>query len=166
MQRNLKKFVRNILISVIGLLVILAALAMIYVWYSGHQDPAKTEPTVPAATTYQPFIKPKKPGPNVPVGVAMQSMTSPVAPGETVSLDIRTRPDATCNISAVYNKTITERSPELITKTADDFGMVNWSWVTDRNVPLGKWPVTITCVYEKKSGVLVADLVIALPKNN
>jgi hypothetical protein len=48
--------------------------------------------------------------------------------------------------------------PGLVKKTADEYGMVSWTWGVSRSVPVGKWPVTVTCAIGKHSGVVIGDL--------
>lgn len=158
-KRN-NKTIRNVLISVFTLLVLIVLAGVIYTWVMGMVKP----PEVPVQDIMPKDSKPKiiehtMPSENVPVGVSIQSMTTPIEPGSNVMLIIKTRPLATCTITAVYDKVASVDSG-LSKKTADDFGTVTWTWTVEESVPIGKWPVTVTCAYGKKSGVVIGDLVV------
>jgi hypothetical protein len=118
---------------------------------------APVQPTPPAT------IKAIKPATNAVVGASVQEITIPVAPGANASISIKTVPTASCNISVIYDKTASKDSG-LSVKRADDFGIITWTWTVDKSAPIGTWPVKVTCTYNKKSAVVQADLLVALPK--
>jgi hypothetical protein len=91
--------------------------------------------------------------------VSIQSITSPVAPGDNASIYIHTNRDSKCTITAVYNN-IPSKDAGLSPKTADEYGLASWSWTVESTVPVGKWPVTVTCVWNKKIAVVVGDLIV------
>jgi hypothetical protein len=151
--------VRNIAISFVVILVIAVGTGAAYTWYMGTQKVASTVVAEPVVTT-SPVIKPTKPAENASVGVSVQSLLTPITPGSNTSITIRTTPSATCIISVVYND-VPSTDSGLKAQQADDFGMATWTWTVGPSVPLGKWPVKVTCTYNKKSGVVQGDLVVA-----
>lgn len=156
MNKAAKKALKVVAAFVIVTVVILVGL-LLYSWLSA--------PEVPAASVADPKAKPqlaedKKEvalDPTAPVGVAAQSITSPLLPGSNALIVVKTRPEALCNIVVEYNK-IKSTDTGLSEKQADDRGMVQWSWAVEESVSVGKWPVTVTCLYNEKSGVLISDL--------
>lgn len=156
-----KLFIKTfIAASVVGVLVLAAG--FVYTWYMGQGQP-KTDAVASVQTdqqvSKQPEIKHVEPAANAAVGAAVQLIESPVAAGNDSSLTIRTNPGAKCDIKVEYNK-IPSNAEGLHTKTADEFGIVSWSWYVGTSVPAGKWPVTVTCSKNGKSGVVTADLVV------
>lgn len=152
------KTIRNIVISFVVILVLAFGAGAGYTWYMGKQNVASTVVAEPVEAVT--VIKPTKPADNAPVGVSVQSLISPIAPGLNTSITIRTTPSATCDISVVY-KDVQSTDSGLKAQQADDFGMATWTWTVGPSVPLGKWPVKVTCSYNKKSGVVQGDLVVA-----
>jgi cytoskeletal protein RodZ len=151
---------RNIAISTAVLLVLVVGAGVAYTWYMGQQAPVSTAITAEPEPVSQVTIKPTQPAANAPVGASIQMMTSPVAPGSNVSATIKTTPTATCTILVEYDK-VASKDSGLSKKVADDFGVVMWTWTVEETVPVGKWPVTITCALGKKSGVVIGDLVVS-----
>lgn len=123
----------------------------------------KTSPApvvkVEAQTNMQPTVKHVAVAENAPVGASVQLLTSPVAPGSNASITIKTLPITNCTISVVYDKTASKDSG-LAAKISDEFGSITWAWTVEPTVPVGKWPVTVTCARGKKSGVVIGDLVV------
>jgi hypothetical protein len=118
------------------------------------------ETIVPVKTTTKPTATgPVQLAPNAKEGVAVQSLSSPVAPGENASIYIHTNRDSKCTITVVYNK-IPSKDAGLAPKTADEFGLVSWSWTVEASAPVGKWPVTVTCEWNKKIAVVIDDLIV------
>lgn len=159
-KRN-KKILRNILISLASLLLLAVVLGVLYTWIMGmtQQPPEVPVKDITPKDSKPKVIKHTMPAEDAPVGASIQSMTTPIEPGSNVMLVVKTRPLATCTITAVYNKVASVDSG-LSKKTADDFGTVSWTWTVEESVPVGKWPVTVTCSYGKKSGVVIGDLVV------
>lgn len=141
-----------------SLLVLLIGAGVLYVWLGSSEAPSATIAEPKAKSQLQekeaPVLDPK-----APVGVSVQSVDSPVAPGQNVVLIGKTKPEAICQIKVEYNKVLSKDSG-LHEKTADDFGVIQWSWAVEETTPLGTWPITITCAKDEKSGVVVADLVV------
>ncbi|RWZ78317.1 MAG: hypothetical protein EOT05_00945 [Candidatus Microsaccharimonas sossegonensis] len=96
---------------------------------------------------------------NVPANASVQSLTSPVRPGDNASISVKGNPGSTCTIKVEYNK-VSSTDSGLIAKKTDEFGVITWSWFVEATVPEGKWPVTINCEYNKKTAVVIANLVV------
>lgn len=159
------KRVRNIAITVVALLVLAIGGGVGYTWYMGQQAvPAapvsasiETAPTAPAPKHVQPAA-------NAPASAAIQMLSSPVAPGSNASIDVKTNPGADCTISVLYNK-VASTDSGLSHKVADDYGLISWTWTIEKTVPLGKWPVKVTCIHNKLSAVVQGDIVVAKSDN-
>jgi hypothetical protein len=54
----------------------------------------------------------------------------------------------------------------LAQKNADEYGLLSWTWTVEPTVPLGKWPVKISCAYDGKGAFVQGDLVVAKPVAN
>lgn len=159
---RLPKFIITTFISIIALAGLLVGGGVAYTWYMGQNEVAITAATAEPADT-QPIIreiKPSKPSPDARVGASVHMLTSPVAPGDNASITIKTIPTAQCKISVVYG-TVTSKDSGLLPKVADDFGLTTWTWTVEESVPHGKWPVNVSCEYNKRSAVVVGDLVVA-----
>ena len=150
--------IRNIAISFVVILVLAVGTGAGYTWYMGKQKVASTVVAEPVQTS--PAIIPTKPAENASVGVSVQSLLTPITPGSNTSITIRTTPSAACTISVVYND-VPSTDSGLKAEQADDFGMATWTWTVGVSVPLGKWPVKVACSYNKHSGVVQGDLVVA-----
>jgi hypothetical protein len=136
---------------------------MLYVWLNGQMSAVVPEATVtPNDAMVQ--IKPVKPAEDAATGVSIQSFTTPVTPGSNASITIKTNSDATCSITVVYDEEASVDSG-LSPKIADEFGIAMWVWTVEASVPVGEWPVTITCVRNGQSGVVVGDLEVIYPTN-
>lgn len=153
------KTIRNTAISIAVLLVLTVGAGVAYTWYMGQQKPVTTVTEVEEVES-APTIKHVKPADNVPVGVSIQTLTTPIVPGSNASVIIKTNPGASCTIKVEYNS-VQSKDSGLASKVADDFGTVTWAWTVEATVPEGKWPVTITCIKGKLSGVVIGDLVVS-----
>src|SRR5689334_10995980 len=127
---------------------------------SGYVEPASIDTSAKPGN----LITPTKPAPGSNIGVAVHSLSSPIAPGSQASILIRTTPTATCKITAKY-KEVLSTDPGLVDKTADEYGMADWSWFVEDTVPEGKWPVEVTCTFGEKSARVIGDMVVAKPKD-
>lgn len=154
-------FLRNMIISFTILSVIFLCGGIAYTWYIGQNN-------VEASAVIEPVLlsKPRTTTPvkhvqsaNARVSASVQSMTSSVAPGSQASITVRTNPDAQCTISVVYDKTAST-DPGLASKIADEYGMITWTWMVEPSVPIGKWPVKVTCVMGANSGVVGGNLLV------
>lgn len=148
---------RNIGITVAVMLLLFGIAGVLYVLLAGGEHASKKN-AVPVASTSEPFTaKPTPPAANAQEGVAIGSLTSPAPKGSNVALTARTNAGSNCTISAVYAGKPSYDSG-LAPKKADDFGTVTWTWTIDSSVPVGKWPVTVTCTYNGRTGVMVGSL--------
>lgn len=164
---HLPKLALNIAITIVVLLALVAVAGVGYTWYSG-QHTAASQSSANAVLEPKPIptIQPTIPSATAKVGAAIEMLTSPIVPGSEASITVKTKAFSTCSISVVYDKT-PSKDPRLVSQTADDFGIVNWSWDVGPTVPLGKWPVKVTCVQGKLSGAVQGDqyVVKQLPAN-
>jgi hypothetical protein len=152
------KIIRNIVISVIALLLLLVGGGVTYTWYIGQKEPIKPDTEIaPVKQEVNPIPKPTKPAANAKASAVIQSLSSPINPGSNASVYARTLAGSECTIQVVYNN-VASKDSGLKPKIADDYGTVNWTWTVENTVPIGKWPVTVTCVYNKTSAVVRADL--------
>lgn len=157
-KKRIVRSIRNVAISVGVLIVLLVAAGGIYTWIIGQNSvPNKVATT--ADSTPVPAIKHVDPAPNVQESASVQSLTSPVAPGDNASVIIKTNPGSWCTITVVYDKTASTDSG-LTGKTSDDFGSVSWTWTVDTTAPVGKWPVTVTCLRNKLTAIVIGDLIV------
>ncbi len=155
---RINKTIKKTFITAFILLVLFLIAGTIYVLVSDRNPiPIQENKTAVKQQQLPNAFKPKLPGANAPEGVAVASLTSPVKAGTNASISILTNARSTCKISVTYkDKTSTDSG--LVTKKANDYGSVTWTWSVESTVPAGKWPVKVTCVYNKKSGVVIADL--------
>jgi hypothetical protein len=158
-KKRIAHFIRNVLISILVLIVVFVGAGAIYTWVVGKS--AKPVPTVTEDTTTVKTTTIKSPqiDPNAPESVSVQSLTTPVAPGENASVLIKTNPGSWCTIIVSYNE-VNSKDSGLVGKTSDEFGSVTWTWTVDASAPEGKWPVKVTCVRNSKSAVVIGDLIV------
>jgi hypothetical protein len=144
-------------LSALILLILFAVAGVVYVRFGGTSS--KQASSTNAAPPPQQLSLPAahKPDPKAPVGVALQSLYTPVKAGQNTSITIKTTPTAKCTIKVTYDGHASADSG-LAAKNADEYGMATWSWTVEKTVPAGKWPVAVTCVYNKHSGFLQKDL--------
>ncbi|HET8884526.1 MAG TPA: hypothetical protein VFM68_03580 [Candidatus Saccharimonadales bacterium] len=163
-MRGVAKFVRNTVISVGVLLVVLVGGGVAYTWYMGQQ-PVENTPAVaaPIAPKPAPVIKASKPAPNAKPSASVQLLTTPVMPGENASINVKTLAAAKCTITVVYDE-VPSKDSGLGPKVADEFGIISWAWTVEPTVPLGKWPVTVTCTYNKRPAVVQGMLEVVAEK--
>lgn len=154
---RVKRFIRNTAIATAVVFVVLVGAGVAYTWWMG-KTPAPVV-VLEEQSTPPPRVEATPVAENSPVSASVQSLTSPVLVGDNVLLTVKTRPDATCTIKVEYNK-IPSNDSGLVARVADDFGIVTWSWTVDQSAPVGKWPVTVTCVLGERSAVVVGDLVV------
>ena len=158
-KKKRNKIIIALVINILVLIIIGLLLVVWYIWQSGQ----KTVEVEPLPAVKQQVIEKPKADPTGPVGVSTQVFTSPVQQGANVSLAIRTRAEAACSITVTYDK---EKSNDagLLPKTADEFGVVQWTWTVESSRPVGKWPVDITCGLGKESGYHKEELEV-IPKS-
>lgn len=164
MKQRMLKLARNILISVVVLLVLCVGGGVAYTWYEGQQGPvAAITPVASQPVPAEPVMRPPQLSPNAAESAAVQMLTSPVAPGTKASVTVKTNPVSQCTIVVEYDKK-PSTDPNLVTQTADAYGIVSWSWTVPSTAPLGTWPVKITCTANKKAAFVQGDLEVAPPK--
>ncbi len=152
MKLRIPKVIRKIVISFIVLVVLFVAAGVVYVLVTD----GKPTPPPPAKKVVQqvPALpKPVAPGANSPEGVSIESPPLPVTPGSNDSVTAMTDAGSKCSISVVYNG-VQSTDSGLAPKTADAYGNVSWTWTVGSSVPVGTWPVNVTCVYNGRSGVM------------
>jgi hypothetical protein len=156
------KVIRNTAIGIVALLMLTVGGGVAYTWYVGEYgtEVAPVTVTPPQAAPTAPSMTRVKPAPDAVVSASIQMLTSPVAPGENSSVTVRTIPDAKCKITVMYGEVASQDSG-LVAKTADEYGMVSWAWTVEESVPLGEWPVEVTCANAKNSAVVKGDLIVA-----
>lgn len=144
----------------IGLVLLVFAVVggIVYTWYTGQQKTALIKQAPPARTGGTNFKPPKVPS-NAKIGVSIQSSMLQVKPGENASVTVRTNPEAICTVSVKYNK-VPASDSGLIQKTADEFGVADWSWTVPVGTPKGKWPVDVTCKNKVYSAVVSGELIV------
>jgi hypothetical protein len=94
-------------------------------------------------------------------------LSTPVIPGANADMTIKSVEGVTCKIVIELNKTQLKDSG-LADKQTDEFGVVSWSWTIPADAPLGKWPVTVTCISPVKKSAMVQgvlEIVKTLPEN-
>jgi hypothetical protein len=87
--------------------------------------------------------------------VTLVNLTSPVQTNSQVTLTIRTATGAECKGTVHYR----ERTQGLIPKTANNQGMVTWSWRLGKDVR-GNFPIDVLCTQGDKRGSLSVTLVV------
>lgn len=61
---------------------------------------------------------------------------------------ILTNPRVICSI-AVFYKSGRSRAAGLGPKTADDHGLITWTWMIGTRTTPGEWPIVVECGKEK-----------------
>jgi hypothetical protein len=153
------KTIRNIILTVVILLAITVGAGVAYVLFTGKDISSDSETSQPDTTPDIGLPKPHQPSPNAPESAGIEAFNTPVKAGENSSLSVKTLPSSNCVITVTY-KDVPSKDSGLAPKTADDYGNVSWSWTVDKTAPAGKWPVKVTCMYNKKSAVVIGDLVV------
>ncbi len=156
---------RNTLIASVILLIVIIGIGLFYVWLMGlHSKPAGVA-TSTTQTERPDILKPRKMPDNIPIGSSIQSLTTPVAPGDNVSLTLRTTESAVCTIKVIHVDTY-DRELARVTdsglgdKTADDFGVVSWTWTMPSNAAIATWRADIMCTRGDKSTRSVGEIVV------
>lgn len=158
-SKTLAERLKGLGIAVAVLFALLICGVVAYVWFMGQQAPSSNvskEDSTPARR-----VESSTPtmAENAPVGVYIQSFPDEVGYGDTANVQVHTRVDATCSVTIKYNQK-DEVGVGLEDKTASKYGLVSWNWVIDTSIPPGTWPVTVTCAYGDKSGVMTQDLTV------
>ena len=156
-MNRVAKIAVKISISAVVLLVLIVGGGITYIWYSGQNSPDISAEEVPKAVKTKIISKPIKPADDAVVGASVQSLTSPVLPGTNSSIIVKTTPESKCLISVMYDK-VASTDSGLAPKTADEYGVVTWTWTVGSSIPVGKYPVKVTCTRGKMSGVTAGTL--------
>ncbi len=159
-RARLPKPLRNALISAAVLLLVLVGGGVAYTYILGQSGPGDAAKAgLPVTTADEPVFKPIKPAADAKESASVETITSPVARGTNSSVTIKTNAASKCTISVVYSDKASTDSG-LVTKIADDYGVVSWTWTVGTDVPVGTWPVKVTCAYHTQTAVVQADLVV------
>jgi hypothetical protein len=155
---RIPKVVRRTLITALILLLLAGIGGVAFTYFGGdsnnkQQTASKNVPAPPKPLEF----KPPAPDPKAAVGAAVESLESPVVVGSNTGINVKTTAGASCAISVKY-KDNESKDSGLITKNADIYGLVSWTWTVPAGTPLGTWPVKVTCTYNKKSGVVIGNL--------
>lgn len=152
------------MIIAVILLTITIAAGLFYVWLMGLQEKPST--TTSAPTTNKPsFLTPHKLPDNVAIGSSIQSISSPVSPGDNASLTVRTTESAVCSVKIIHldssQKELARVTDSgLSDKTADEFGMLTWTWTMPSDAATAKWTADVYCSRGDKSTHSVGELVV------
>lgn len=145
--------------TVLILSILAVGAGMSYTWYMGKQKP-DVAAMQPAPVSHGPAVfKPPKVASDAKIGTAIQMNTTEAKVGDNASMSVRTNPEADCTIVVKYGAVIAKDSG-LITKQADEYGIVSWSWTVAAGTPPGKSSVEVTCKNKKYSSVVIGDMVV------
>lgn len=148
--------------SALFLLLVIVAAGIAYIKYSGENESA-SPPPVPAGVE-APVIRPPKISPKAKESAVIESISSPVKRGSTASINVRTNPNSKCKIEVNYkdkgDNEIQYKNSLLAEKKADDYGVISWEWPIAGSASPGGWKVEVTCVYNKKSAVVIGDMLV------
>lgn len=153
--RRTSKVLRKAIISSLALVILFAGAGLGYTYYMDKQNSVNAlKSSTNAADQQGVAIKPEKPSPNAPESVSLEVLSTPIARGQTNTVTIKTQANSSCTIAVTYLGGIFAHDPGLITKTADDFGTVNWNWNIGPTAPLGQGTVKINCTFYKKTAMV------------
>lgn len=85
--------------------------------------------------------------------ITVLSLTSPVKQNSTAQLDIKTAPMSLCAITVTLPSGSQSTAKGLENKTADDSGLINWSWKINWNTKPGIANIDLTC---SKDGLVIS----------
>jgi hypothetical protein len=155
LRLRLPKTIRNTLVSIIILIGLFVAAGTAYVLISGRST---SQPAVSDVQIKPPTLpKPSQPSPKAPESAAVEALTSPVSAGANSSVSVKTNAGSSCTISVTYND-VPSKDSGLTPKVADAYGTVTWTWTVDKSAAIGTWPVKVTCAYNGRSAVVIANL--------
>lgn len=75
-------------------------------------------------------------------------------------MSVRTIDGASCKIAVMNENKQSMIDPGLVTKTADEFGMVSWTWTVPYSAAIGNWNVDVNCYRNAKSGFGRGELIV------
>lgn len=153
---------KKVLVFSLVLALLYSVLGVIYIWYVGKESASADEMQLVESTqktTTAPITHVQQDS-NANVGASVQYTSTPLKAGSEAAISVRTSSFATCDIKFTYKDNLDSKAEGLITKTADDYGSVDWHWIVDKDAPVGEWPVTVTCRKNTKSGVVISRIKI------
>lgn len=153
MKARIPKTIRNTVISIFVLVLLFIAGGVAYVLITDRSTPKQRPIAAAAKAETDPVLKPTPPAANAPEGVSVEAVMSPVAAGSNSSITARTNAGSACTIAVSYNG-VQSTDSGLTAKTADAYGNVTWTWTVNSSVPVGTWPIKVTCTYHGRSGVV------------
>lgn len=157
------RFTRGVAFGVVLIATILIGIGFIYTWYSGKNARIVQEKVENEKSTN--IIKHNAPPQDAAVGVSVQTLTQQVIPGSEVSMSVRTTDGASCKIAVMNDSKQSMTDSDLVTKTADEYGMVNWTWTVPYSAALGSWNVDVNCYRYAKSGFGRGELIVVSQLN-
>ena len=159
-RRRVKRRRLAVILTIVILLLLLTlmSVAVFYMWYTSNKTDVK--PTAIQTTLQSTPVSPPKAAVDTPVGVAISTLSTPIASGSNASVSIRTKQAAACTITFTYANKEKSTDSGLMPKTADEYGVVSWSWSIEQNRPAGTYSLEITCARDGKSGYRQADVVV------
>lgn len=161
-KKRYLKTALKVVLSAAVLLFLLVAAGMLYVKYTGDQSNSADQsvPEPPAQLT----VKPPEISPKAKESVAIETLSSPIKRGSPASINVKTNPKSKCTIEVKYKDSsdnqVVYTNSALKVKKADEFGLISWEWPISSSAPAGKWTVTVTCFYNKKSAIVIGDMLV------
>jgi hypothetical protein len=149
--------IRNIAISVVVLLVLFVGGGVAYEMLTANNVKQDAAPTPKTESNNFALPKPPAVNPKAAESAAVESFLSPAKIGTNTSISVKTLPGSSCTISVMYNN-VPAKDSGLITKAANAYGIVEWTWTVENSAPVGTWPVKVTCSLNKKSAVVIGNL--------
>lgn len=161
MKKRHIKTALNLVLSVVVILLLLVAAGIEYIKYTSDQSGSSAQSASPPE---QPVLRPPKVSPKAKESASIETLSSPVKRGSAASINVKTNPNSKCTIEAAYKdssgSSVIYSNPSLKSKKADDFGLISWTWPVNDSAPAGKWTVTVTCLYNKNSAVVIGDMLV------
>lgn len=145
--------VRRVVVTIVVMVLLFLAAGTAYVYFSGKQTKHDEPPAAAKTEEVSGLPKPVQPAANAPVGVAVGALSTPVKIGANASLNVLTNATSKCTIVVTYGNVVYKDSG-LDPKTADAYGNVTWTWTIGATVPVGEWPIKVTCAYNGRSAVV------------
>lgn len=153
LKTHTRKTIRNTTITVFVMLILFIGAAIIYVLLADQTPTATPKIKSSSSSSGQGLPKPQPPAANAKAFAAVQEVVSPVQQGQNSSVSIQTVPTSACKISVAY-KGVPSKDSGLAPKIADAYGSITWAWTIDSSVPIGTWPIVVTCVYHGRSALV------------
>lgn len=159
---------RNTLIAVIVLAMIAGGIAVVLLWLMKPQKPSVVDGESKPVINPMQIARPKV-GPDVSIGSTIQMISSPIAPGDNASVTLRTTERAICSIKVYHLGPLAEeldavKDSGLTEKTADEFGMVTWTWTMPADAKLVTWKADIFCKRDSKTTRSVGEVAVERKK--